>query len=55
MKDCIQNPDKYNNCGENGRDYFKKHFTKDIYMKKLEETLYELVEDKKICSKTKLC
>jgi glycosyltransferase involved in cell wall biosynthesis len=53
MKDFIQNRDKYNDCGENGRDYFKKHFTKDIYMKKLEETLYELAEGKAKCLKTK--
>ena len=53
MKDYIQNLDKYKDCGENGRDYFKKHFTKDIYMKKLEETLYGLVEGKAKCLKIK--
>lgn len=44
MKDFIQNPHKYKDCGENGREYFKQHFTKDIYMKKLEKTLCELVD-----------
>jgi len=34
MKDFIENPVKYKSCGENGREYFIKHFTKDIYMKK---------------------
>ncbi|MBT9175681.1 MAG: GDP-mannose-dependent alpha-(1-6)-phosphatidylinositol monomannoside mannosyltransferase [candidate division WS2 bacterium] len=44
MKDFIESPVKYKSCGENGREYFKKHFTKDIYMKKLEEELNRLVE-----------
>jgi len=44
MKDFIENPVKYKSCGENGREYFIKHFTKDIYMKKLEEELNRLVE-----------
>jgi glycosyltransferase involved in cell wall biosynthesis len=44
MEDFIQNPDKYKDCSENGREYFKQNFTKDIYMKKLEKLLYELVE-----------
>lgn len=45
MKDFIQNPDKYKKCGENGRSYFKSHFTKEIYMKKLEKILIEMLED----------
>lgn len=44
MKDFMVNPKKYENCGENGRKYFKKHFTKEIYMKKLEKELQRLVE-----------
>lgn len=44
MKDFIVNPDKYKDCGEKGRRYFKKHFTKDIFMKKLENELNRLVE-----------
>lgn len=44
MKDFIESPGKYKNCGENGREYFKKHFTKDIYIEKLEEKLNRLVE-----------
>ncbi|MCR3921088.1 MAG: glycosyltransferase family 4 protein [Firmicutes bacterium] len=35
MKDFIENPNKYKNCGNNGRKYFIDNFTKDIYMKKL--------------------
>jgi glycosyltransferase involved in cell wall biosynthesis len=35
MKDFIDNPDKYKSCGENGREYFRKHFTKEQHMKQL--------------------
>ncbi len=44
MRDFIDNPDKYKDCGEKGREYFKQHFTKDIFMKKLENKLNRLVE-----------
>ncbi|MCO5385786.1 MAG: glycosyltransferase family 4 protein [Desulfosporosinus sp.] len=45
MRDFIINPDKYKECAENARNYFKLHFTKEIYMEKLEKTLLEIVED----------
>lgn len=45
MKEFIQNPYTYKECGENGRSYFKSHFTKEIYMKTLEKTLIKMVED----------
>jgi len=44
MKEFIQDPDKFKECGENGRNYFKSHFTKEIYMRKLEKTLIKMVE-----------
>lgn len=44
MRNFIENPDKYKDCGEKGREYFKKHFTKDIFMKELENELNRLVE-----------
>lgn len=43
MLDYIDNPDKYSECGRKGRDYFKKHFTLDIYMDALEKELKSLV------------
>jgi len=43
MKDFIQNPDKYKECGENGRRYFGENFTKTMYIEKLEKTLAELL------------
>lgn len=43
MKDFIENHDKYKECGENGRKYFRKYFTKDIFMKNLEKELSRLV------------
>jgi glycosyltransferase involved in cell wall biosynthesis len=46
MKDFILDNDKYKACGENGREYFKLHFTKDIFMKKLEEKMHRLLEGK---------
>lgn len=46
MKDFIVDNDKYKAYGENGREYFKLHFTKDIFMKKLEEQMYRLLEGK---------
>lgn len=42
MKDFIEEPDKYKDSGERGRDYFNKHFTKDIFMKKLKDELRRL-------------
>lgn len=45
MKDFINNPEKYKSCGKNARDYFKKHFTKQIFIDKLEKKLNDLVED----------
>lgn len=44
MKDFIENPVKFSKCGENGRQYFKKHFTKDIYMEKLMKEFDRLME-----------
>ena len=35
MRDMIQHFEKYEQCGENGRRYFKEHFTKSIFMDKL--------------------
>jgi len=46
MKDFINNPDKYKDCGEKGRKYFREHFTKDIFMEKLEEKISSLTGDR---------
>lgn len=46
MLDFIENPNKYKDCGSNGREYFKKHFTKNIFMEKFESELYKLSEVK---------
>ena len=45
MKVFIQNPNAYKNCGENGRCYFKKNFTKAIFLDHLEELLNNLVKE----------
>ncbi len=43
MKEFVQNPAKYAACGENGRTYFKGHFTKAQHLMKLDSMLRELV------------
>ena len=39
MKSFIEHPMDYNVCGENAKQYFKKHFTLERYMNGLEEEL----------------
>lgn len=39
MKSFIEHPMDYNVCGENARQYFKKHFTLERYMNGLESEL----------------
>lgn len=43
MRDFIQNPEKYQKCGDNARSYFKDHFTKEQYMKSLYEMFDETI------------
>lgn len=43
MKDFIENPEKYKECGVNGREYFKTHFTIEIFMEKLEKELNKVM------------
>ena len=47
MKDFIESPHKYKECGENGKRYFITHFTKMKYMEKLESELNKLVRGQK--------
>jgi glycosyltransferase involved in cell wall biosynthesis len=39
MRDFILNPKKFQDCGENGRNYFINNFTKNIHIERLEEVL----------------
>ena len=41
MEDFIDNRQKYEKCGEKGRDYFIRNFTRDRYMNKIESLLIE--------------
>lgn len=43
MKSYIENPEKYKNCGNNARQYFKEHFTFEHYMNSLEKELQMLI------------
>lgn len=43
MLDYIENPTKYSECGHKGKEYFKEHFTLDIYMDALEKELKSLI------------
>ncbi|MEF9918861.1 MAG: hypothetical protein RR790_06325 [Eubacterium sp.] len=47
MKAFIEQPDQYKECGINGRNYFKKYFTKEIHMNQLEDLLNNLVKEAK--------
>lgn len=44
MKDFIEHPDSYKECGKNARAYFKTHFTLDHFMNGLERELNSLVK-----------
>ena len=44
MRDFISHPEKYNDCGENGRRYFRENFRKSIFMERLENEMEQLCE-----------
>ena len=43
MRDFILNYEKYKECGEKGRDYFKKNFTQRIVVDSIEDQLEKLI------------
>ena len=43
MADFILNKEQYQNCGKNGREYFKTHFKKSIFMEHLHTEIADLV------------
>lgn len=45
MKDYIEHPEIYVNCGDNARKYFREHFTLEHFMNGLEKELYSLVKE----------
>lgn len=45
--DYIHHPEKYENCGENARVYFKQHFTEEMHFARLERQLRALIKDHK--------
>lgn len=44
MKDFIEHPESYKDCGKNARAYFKNHFTLELFMNGLERELNSLVK-----------
>ncbi len=44
IKEFISTPAKYTSCGENGRSYFKTHFTKENHLSRLEQLLTEVAK-----------
>ena len=46
MKLYIEHPSDFEQCGQNARNYFKKHFTLDIYMDGLEKELESMARKK---------
>lgn len=45
MLDFILHREKYKDCGENGRRYFQEHFSKSIFMERLEQEIQKLCEE----------
>lgn len=43
LTDFIEHKEKYKDCGENGRQYFKAHFHKDIHIESIEHAMESLV------------
>ena len=44
MREYIETPGRYAQCGEKARDYFMKHFTQEIFIDKLENELMSLLK-----------
>lgn len=44
MMDYMKNPEKYKDCGENARRYFKANFTMDVFLDRLEKEMMETAE-----------
>jgi glycosyltransferase involved in cell wall biosynthesis len=44
MRDFIENPIEYKDCGQNASHYFKQNFTKEIFTKELENIFHRMVE-----------
>lgn len=44
IQDFIDYPEKYKDCGENGRKYFKQHFHKTIHLDLIEKAMKQLLE-----------
>lgn len=43
LTDFLEHREKYARCGENGRQYFKDHFHKDIHIESIEHAMESLV------------
>lgn len=44
MADYMDHPERYNDCGNKGRSYFKAHFTLKHYIDNLEELMKKMVD-----------
>ena len=44
MRDYIEHPEQYIQCGDNARAFFKTHFTLDIFMESLEKQMKAMTE-----------
>ncbi len=52
MQECIDKWERFEKCGKKGRQYFKEHFTKEIFMDNLEKRLEEMCDKDKAVSST---
>jgi len=54
MREYIQAPERYRDLGANARCYYEEHFTKDVFIDKLEKIFIELKDGRELCLKGKL-
>jgi glycosyltransferase involved in cell wall biosynthesis len=47
LDDFVEHPDKYKDCGKNAIKYFNNNFEKELIMKKIEETLENMIKKEK--------
>lgn len=54
MRKYMEDPSRYCELGLNSRSYYEKHFTKDVFIDKLEKIFTEMKDGRELCLKEKL-
>jgi glycosyltransferase involved in cell wall biosynthesis len=47
MKEFIDDPKKYSSAGKNGKEYYLRHFTEEIFLRNLQNNMIQLIEEMK--------